>query len=186
MKYGYVRVSTDMQDYETQKDALVKHGIPEENIYQDVISGKTTSRENLDELLSLLKEGDELAVWKLDRLGRKTVFLLSTIEDFIERGIKFISITDGFDPATPMGKMAMTMLAMFSEYERNCISERTKAALAYKKSIGVKLGAPQKIEDATYRVVIDLASDGTPYRKIKEITGVSLGMISKVVNNANV
>jgi DNA invertase Pin-like site-specific DNA recombinase len=75
---------------------------------------------------------------------------------------------------------------MFSEYERNCISERTKAALAYKKSIGVKLGAPQKIEDATYRVVIDLASDGTPYRKIKEITGVSLGMISKVVNNANV
>lgn len=186
MIYGYVRVSTDMQDYETQKDALIRHGVPAENIYQDVISGKTTTRENLDELLSLLKEGDELVVWKLDRLGRKTVYLLSLIESFVDRDIKFVSVTDGFDASTSMGKMMVTMLAMFSEYERNLISERTKAALQYKKSIGVKLGAPQKISDKTYKLVIELAADGASYRDIKKKTGVSLGMISKVVNNANI
>ena len=182
MRYGYVRVSTDQQDYDTQRDAIIKEGVSEENIYGDVISGKTTSRENLDILLDKLKEGDELVVWKLDRLGRSTVYLLTTIEDFIEKGIKFKSITDGFDATTSMGKMALTMLASFSEYERNVISERTKAALAYKKSQGVKLGAPRRITDETRSMVLHLVARKTPYRQINRETGVSLGMIGRIAH----
>jgi DNA invertase Pin-like site-specific DNA recombinase len=102
MVYGYARVSTEEQNLALQLDALTKAGCDE--VFQDRISGRTTSRAGLDRLLAGLRMGDTLTVWKLDRLGRGVLHLVTLLEDFRARGIEFRSLTEGMDTRTTMGR----------------------------------------------------------------------------------
>ncbi|MCT7602542.1 recombinase family protein, partial [Aliarcobacter butzleri] len=77
MLVGYIRVSTDDQNLSLQKDALLKYGVDERNIFSDKTSGSKDKRVGLDKALEFLKEGDTLVVWKLDRLGRSLAHLIS-------------------------------------------------------------------------------------------------------------
>ena len=86
MKYGYIRVSTakqanDGNSLEAQENQLLENGIPKENIFKDVYTGVKADRPNFTKLLKILKDGDTLVVWKLDRLGRSLAHLISVITD---------------------------------------------------------------------------------------------------------
>ncbi|MFV1463169.1 MULTISPECIES: recombinase family protein [unclassified Phaeobacter] len=142
-KVGYVRVSDKDQSEDLQYDALKAAGC--EVIYGDHgVSGARTQRRGLDDMLASLDEGDTLVVWKLDRLGRSTIHLLTLLSDLRDRGVGFQAITQGIDTTTAVGRMLYGQLAVFAEYERSLISERTKAGMAAAKARGVHVGRPKR------------------------------------------
>ncbi|MEE1964613.1 recombinase family protein [Allomuricauda taeanensis] len=79
MKFGYARVSTRSQKHDLQFDALLKEGVEQGNIYADVSSGAKAERKGLDQLLSKLREGDTVVVWKLDRIARSLSHLAKLV-----------------------------------------------------------------------------------------------------------
>ncbi len=100
MRIGYARVSTLEQHLDLQIDALQKAGC--EKILTDKMSG-AKARPGLNEALAFLRPGDVLVVWKLDRLGRRTVKLIQLIEELKARGIGFKSLSNAIDTTTPEG-----------------------------------------------------------------------------------
>ena len=146
-KVGYVRVSDHEQTEDLQIDALKQVGC--DVIYGDHgVSGKVTKRRGLDDVLKNLKRGDTLVVWKLDRLGRSTIHLLQLLDKLRQRGVDFQAITQGIDTTTAVGRMLYGQLAVFAEFEREQISERTKAGMAAAKARGTHVGRPRKLSDA--------------------------------------
>ena len=132
---GYARVSTAEQSLEMQIDALKKAGCHQ--VFTDVASGAKADRPGLDKALEYLRDGDTLVVWKIDRLGRSLVHLVQTIDALRERGVGFRSLTDaGIDTTTRNGKLLFNLFATLAEFERDLISERTKASLAVAKARG--------------------------------------------------
>lgn len=110
MRYlGYTRVSTTGQDTQLQIDALVEVGVQERDIFSDVTSGSrnAASRSKMKRLLDYAVEGDTVVVWRIDRLGRSLLDVLSTVALLQDRGIQVRSIADGIDPATPAGRMML-------------------------------------------------------------------------------
>lgn len=142
-KIGYVRVSDKDQTEALQVDALKAAGC--DLIYGDHgVSGVLTERRGLTDTLDSLQSGDTLVVWKLDRLGRSTIHLLQLLSDLRDRGVDFQAITQGIDTATAVGRMLYGQLAVFAEYERSLISERTKAGMEAARKRGVHIGRPRK------------------------------------------
>ena len=149
--FGYARVSTDDQNLALQLDALRKAGC--DQVFEDCISGKTTSRPALDRLLPQLRRGDTLAVWKLDRLGRGVLHLVALMEELRTRGIEFRSMTEGMDTRTVMGRAMFQLVAVFAELEREQNHERIAAA----KAAGVHRGrrrslSPAHVDDARMKI----------------------------------
>lgn len=138
MLIGYARVSTADQNIELQIQALQKAGC--EKIFQDVISGKSKQREGLDKALEHLREGDTLAVWKLDRLGRSTKNLIVLVGELAERGVHFHSLTETIDTNTTIGLFFFNVMAALAEMERGLIRERTMAGLEAAKKLGRRSG----------------------------------------------
>lgn len=138
--YGYARVSTRDQDPQLQINALEAAGCWP--IVKEHASGVAKKRPVLDEVLAQLRPGDQLVVWKLDRLGRSITFLHRTIEDLTERGISFRSLTDPIDTSTPQGQLQLGILAAFSAFERSLIQERTLAGKARMRAEGRHTGGP--------------------------------------------
>jgi DNA invertase Pin-like site-specific DNA recombinase len=130
---GYMRVSTDEQEFALQRDALIKHGVPEDRIFSDKMSGAQMNRAGLKRAIKVCWPGDTLVVWKLDRLGRSTIGVLEQIKALDDAGINIVSVTERLDTKSPMGKFTMTILAAFAQMERDMISERTAAGIAAKK-----------------------------------------------------
>ena len=141
MKIGYARVSTKDQSLNLQKDALKKAGC--QKIYSEQISGTKTDRANLDEMIEHLRQGDIIVVWKLDRLGRSLRDLINLISKFQDLGVEFKSLQDNIDTTTPTGKLTFHLFAALAEFERDIISERTKAGLASARTRGRHGGRPQ-------------------------------------------
>lgn len=134
MKIGYARVSTDDQSTAMQLDALRAAGC--ERIFEDTASGAKASRPGLDEALAFVGKGDELVVWKLDRVGRSLQHLVQLMGQLRERGIGFRSITENIETQTPGGRLVMHMFAALAEFERDLITERTRSGLASARARG--------------------------------------------------
>ena len=96
-----------------------------EKIFTEKESG-VKDRPVLKDLLSYIRQGDELVVYKLDRLGRSLKDLLNIVDDLQTRQINLVSLNDNFDAKTPSGKLMMQLFAILAEYERNLIIERTQ------------------------------------------------------------
>ena len=141
MKIGYARVSTKDQSLNLQKDALEKAGC--RKIYSEQISGTKTDRANLDEMIEHARQGDVIVVWKLDRLGRSLRDLINLISKFQDLGVEFKSLQDNIDTTTPTGKLTFHLFAALAEFERDIISERTKAGLESARARGRKGGRPK-------------------------------------------
>ena len=163
MRVGYVRVSDDDQTADLQIDALKAAGC--EKIYSDHgVSGATLARRGLEDVLAALDAGDTLCVWKIDRLGRSTVHLLLLLDQLRQRGVDFVAITQGIDTTTAIGRMVYGQLAVFAEFERSQISERTKAGMDAARRRGVHIGRPRKLSDdqiAQARCVIETGHQTT-------------------------
>lgn len=143
MKYGYARVSTEDQNPALQLEALKKAGC--KTVFKDELSGATTKRPALQRCLKALEHGDTLIVWKLDRLGRSLRDLITLLDDLKQRGIKFRSLTESIDTATPTGRAMWQMIGVLAELERSLITERTRAGVKAAKARGVKFGRKPKL-----------------------------------------
>jgi DNA invertase Pin-like site-specific DNA recombinase len=99
--------------------------------------------------MDVLRTGDILIVYKLDRLARSTMKLISTLKEIQNRGAEFVSLNDQIDTTTAAGKAMFGMLAVFAEFERNIIVERTKAGLAASRARGRKGGATENRSSPT-------------------------------------
>lgn len=150
--YGYARVSTDDQDLTLQVQALERFGV--DHMFSEHASGKNMERKELKSVVKIMRPGDTLVVWKLDRLGRTLTGVLEMIEALNRDNINFVSVTESFDTTTPMGKAFLQIAMVFAELERNMISERTKAGMAARKAADpdVKWGAKKAIEEHPKRL----------------------------------
>ncbi|MEX6633427.1 recombinase family protein [Hyphococcus lacteus] len=158
MLIGYARISTIDQNLDLQLDALKKAGC--EKIYRDTgISGAKAKRPGLDRAIKRLKADDVLMVWRLDRLGRSMRHLIELTSMFDARGIGFCSLADAIDTSTAGGKLYFHLMGAFAEFERNLISERTKAGMAAAKARGIKMGRPKKHCASQDNQVADFESD---------------------------
>jgi DNA invertase Pin-like site-specific DNA recombinase len=138
MKIGYARVSTDDQSTDLQRDALEKYGC--EKVYTDKVSGKSIVRPQLEIMLDALRPGDMLVVWRLDRLGRSLKDLIELMESFKQQEIQFVSLQENIDTTSPMGELVFHLFASIAQFERQLISERTKAGLKAARARGRKGG----------------------------------------------
>ncbi|WP_145577058.1 recombinase family protein [Yersinia mollaretii] len=134
MLIGYIRVSTNDQNTELQRKALVSAHC--EQIFEDKISGKSSDRPGLKRAMRAMSEGDTLVVWKLDRLGRSVRHLIELIEELKSRGVHFRSLTDSIDTGTAMGRFFFHVMSALAEMERELIVERTRAGLAAARAEG--------------------------------------------------
>ena len=139
MIYGYARVSSKTQEkygnsLEDQHSLLVKAGASPENIYQDSYTGTKMDRPNFTKLLAKLQPGDTLVVTKLDRFARTAADGARTIQALLNKGITVNILNMGKADNTPMGKLLITVLLAFAEFERDMIAERTQTGKAVAKS----------------------------------------------------
>ena len=158
-KYAlYCRVSSAEQNTETQLVALREYcqrmGYQNAREYvDDGFSGKDQNRPAFERLLADIRAGrvDCLICWKLDRIGRSLKHLLNLFEEFKNRGIEFVSITQNINTSTPEGQMFLQLLGVFSEYERGLIVSRTKSGLERARKQGKRLGRPFGSKDSKRR-----------------------------------
>jgi DNA invertase Pin-like site-specific DNA recombinase len=159
MKAGlYLRVSTNDQTTLNQELELLKYcereGIEVFRIYKDEgVSGAKTTRPQLDQMLQDMRNKcfDCLIVWKFDRLGRSTQHLLQVLEELKNRKVRLIATSQNIDTQTSMGEFFFTILAGFSQMEREIIRERIKLGLARRKSQGKPLGRQKGSKDKLRR-----------------------------------
>lgn len=150
MLVGYMRVSkTDgSQLFDLQKDTLLAFGVAPSNLYEDQASGKRDDRPGLGACLKALREGDTLIAWKLDRLGRDLRHLLTIVQDLQDRGVAFKVLAGhgaSIDTTTSNGRLIFGIFAALAEYERELISERTRAGLKSARARGRNGGRKHKM-----------------------------------------
>ncbi|WP_342720116.1 recombinase family protein (plasmid) [Bacillus paramycoides] len=134
MIFGYARVSTKKQNLDMQLDELKRYGC--EEIITEKESGAKKDRKELQLLLSKLRKDDTLVVYKLDRLGRTMHQLVNLLQEFNEKGIHFVSIKDGIDTSTTMGRFLFHIFGAMAEMEREVINERVISGVAAAKARG--------------------------------------------------
>ena len=148
MLVGYMRVSTsdERQSVNLQRDALLNAGVDERHLHHDRASGARDDRPGLKACMSDLREGDVLAVWKLDRLGRSLSHLIRIVEELKRRGVAFRSLTEAIDTTSVHGSFLFNLFGTLAEYERALITERVNAGLAAARRRGRKGGRPPTID----------------------------------------
>jgi DNA invertase Pin-like site-specific DNA recombinase len=144
MLIGYARVSTDEQNLDLQRDALLKAGVAAKDIFTDKVTGTQSDRPGLTQALSHLRAGDTLIVWRLDRLGRSLKHLIETVTVLKEQGVAFKSLTENIDTSTATGNLVFQIFGALAEFERNLIQERTMAGLEAARARGRKGGRPRR------------------------------------------
>lgn len=178
MIFSYIRVSTDNQTIQHQKDEIKRYCdlnnlTIDKNIEIEISSRKDTRLRRIDELLEILNENDILIVTELSRLGRNTGEVINLIDMILKKGVELRILKQNLfiKEKDPMQKMMITMLSMFSEFERDMISQRTRESLRNLKENGVKLGKPigsiqKSIFDKDKEKIIELLNLGLSYNKI--------------------
>lgn len=157
MLVGYARVSTQDQNLELQNDALTKAGC--DRILTEVIGGSRTERTGLKEALDILRSGDTLVVWRLDRLGRSLKHLIDIVNQLRERDIGFRSLQESIDTTTSGGKLVFHMFGALAEFERDVIRERTQAGLQAARARGRQGGRPKVLDDPKLEMVRKMYED---------------------------
>jgi DNA invertase Pin-like site-specific DNA recombinase len=154
MKIGYARVSTTEQNLDLQRDALKAAGC--KKVIEDTISGNKAKRSGLERVRELLRKGDVLVVWRLDRLGRSLRHLIELMTELEGEGIGFQSVTEAIDTTTPGGKLVFHIFGALAEFERNLIRERTRAGLEAARARGRKGGRNYKLDARKRALAVDL------------------------------
>jgi DNA invertase Pin-like site-specific DNA recombinase len=142
----YARVSTfDQHTIPLQIRALreyaVRRGWTIAMQVKEVGSGAAQREKLLD--AARRREIDVVLVWRLDRWGRSVADLLATLQELEHLGVGFVSLTEALDLTTPAGRAMAALLAVFAEFEREILRERTRAGLAHARQNGTRLGRPQ-------------------------------------------
>jgi len=172
MLVGYARISTQDQHLALQLSALKKIGC--EKLYQDQLSGAKNNRPGLQLALEVLRKGDTLVVWKLDRLGRTVKGLIDLVNQLHLKEIHFKSITDNVDTSTPSGRFFFHVMASLAQMERELVAERTKAGLAAAKKQGRIGGRKRKMTKSKIESAKKLLETGVLPRDVAKNLSISI------------
>ncbi|MGE6230917.1 recombinase family protein [Paenibacillus chitinolyticus] len=175
MKIAYARVSTADQSLDLQLDALERFGY--DKIYMEKASGGKDDRPELAKALENLREGDTFIIYKLDRLARSTLKLIETLDLLNKNSVEFVSLSDNIDTSTASGKAMFGMMAVFAEFERSIIRERTVAGLKAARARG-RMGGRPKTDNKKLDKAIKLYESGDfTVTQIQVMTDVSKGSL---------
>jgi len=172
MLIGYARVSTQDQNLSLQLEALTQAGC--KRIFDDKLSGSRVNRPGLARALDILRDGDTLVVWKLDRLGRSVKQLVDLTEKLRRQGVQFKSLTDSIDTGTPSGRFFLHVMARLAEMERELTVERTRAGLEAARLRGRRGGRKRTMTDSKIESAKKLLASGVPPKDVAHNLGVSI------------
>ena len=177
---AYTRVSTDDQTCENQRRAIEARYNVSKLFSDDGVSGAiaASQRPAMAALLAYVREGDTVIVSAIDRLGRDTIDVLTTVQALKDKGVSVVSMREGFDLATDAGKLMLTMLAAVAELERSNMKARQMAGLERARAEGVSLGRKKSINDAA------VLSWRTENRASIKVTAVFFGISIASVKRA--
>lgn len=177
MIYGYGRVSSIGQgkhgnSLADQEERLLAAGAQE--IVCDTFTGTKMDRPELAKLLARLQSGDKLIVTKLDRFARTAVEGVQTVQDLHRRGVAVQVLNMGMVDESPMGKLTLTIMLAFAEFERDMIVERTQAGKAIARANGKRVdGRPKKYSPQQMSHAMELLAAGNSYTQVEAMTGIS-------------
>jgi len=174
---GYVRVSTVDQNTDRQLDGVVL-----DRKFEDKVSGATTDRPKLQEMLQYVRHGDTIHVHSIDRLARSLADLLSLVQTLTEKGVmlKFHKEQLHFTgEANPMQNLMLSMMGAVAEFERSMIKERQREGIAKAKLKGVYTGRVKAINDEAIRAA--MAKEGASFRKVAKELNVSLSSVQRAM-----
>lgn len=176
MIYGYARVSTVTQgkngnSLESQRAELENYNCDE--VIEEVYTGTKTDRPKFSELINKLKSGDTLVVTKLDRFARTAVEGVQIVQDLLKKGVKVNILNMGLIEDSPVGKLTLTIMLAFAEFERDMIVERTQAGKAVaKQNPDFKEGRPKVYGKKQIEHALSLLESHT-YKEVEQLTGIS-------------
>ncbi len=159
MLVGYTRVSTAEQSLALQRDALLAAGVEAERIYEDTCSGAVADRPGLARALDVVRAGDALVVWKLDRIGRSLAHVVELVGSLQARGVGLKVLTGGVDTTTATGRLVFGIFATLAEFEKDLLHERTMAGLAAARARGRTGGRPPLMTRAKLRTAMAMMAD---------------------------
>ncbi len=174
---GYARVSTTKQmkngnSIEEQEIRLKEAGA--EIIVKDGYTGTKMECPQFTALMEKLQDGDKLIVTKLDRFARTAVQGVEVVQSLLARGVTIHILNMGIADNSPMGKLMVTILLAFAEFERDCIVERTQSGKAIARANGQRVdGRPKKFSRAQVEHAMQLLDDGNSYTAVENKTGIS-------------
>jgi DNA invertase Pin-like site-specific DNA recombinase len=183
---GYARCSTDKQDVEAQRQALLGLGVVGERIYLDRgLTGTNRRRPGLDQALAAVRSGDTLVVPKLDRLARSVPDARDIGDSLVARGVKLSLGGTSYDPSDPMGKMFFNILATFAEFEVDLLRMRTREGMAVARAKGKLRGRQPKLSAAQQAHLVKLHGSGEhSIAELAELFSVSRPTVYRVLERA--
>lgn len=181
MIFGYARVSTEDQNPKLQTDALEAAGA--ERVFVEYASGKLKKRPELEKLMEQLREGDEVLVYKIDRLSRSLKDAITFCERIINEKAGLRCLTEPFDFTTPAGRAGAQMLMVLAELVAANISENTKRGLAVARAEGRVGGRPPALSKQARNKVHSAYKEGTNISQLARDFGVSRNTIQRVLRN---
>ena len=182
MIIGYTRVSTkgqiDGNSFEQQENEILER-YPTARIFKEQFTGTTAKRPVFEEVISELNNGDTLVVTKLDRFCRSTKEGLEVIEKLQNKGVRMHILNMGLIEDTSMGRLIVTNLLAFAEFERNMIVERTQSGKAIARTkAGFKEGRPKKYTATQINMALDLLKEHS-YTNVERMTRISKSTLTR-------
>ena len=179
MKYGYARCSTQSQDLEIQRNALLSAGC--EVVREEKVSGTSLKgRSELNTLLEFLRKGDELVVTRIDRLARSMRDLQNIVYELTEKGVHLSATEQSINTSTSEGKCFLDMLGVFAEFETRLRHERQMEGIKKAKEKGVYKGRKQTLDVAKIK---ELAADGLMKTEIAKRLGIGRASVYRALND---
>ncbi|MBD2780855.1 recombinase family protein [Xenorhabdus sp. 42] len=184
MLVGYMRVSSssDRQTTDLQRDALLAAGVDPRHLFEDKASGAKDDRPGLIKALDFVQPGDILIVWKLDRLGRSLLHLLSIINQLQSQNVQFRSLTKAMDTTLPSGELLFHVFGALAQYERSLTKERVIAGLAAANRRGKRGGRPRAVTGEKLEAILTALEDGMSKAAICRNFGVKRTTLIDTLN----
>ena len=183
MHIGYARVSAHEQNLDLQQDALKQAGC--KKVIVDQASGTVAERPGLTKVKDVLRDGDTLVIWRLDRLGRSVKDLIEWMSWLEKEGIGLQSLQEAIDTTTAGGKLTFHIFAAMAEFERQLIQERTQAGLSAARARGRLGGRPKVLNVGKRRRAVQLYQEKQlAVKEICEMMGISKPTLYAYVREA--
>mgnify|MGYP001495521533 FL=1 len=190
----YQRVSTESQDVENQTKSIDRQiellGWTCVGEYKEVVSG-VKSRDTRPQLRKLLRDSrlrqfDRVIVYSLDRLGRSTVDVINTIHELEEVNVNIFVVKESIDTSTSQGKIFSQFISIFSQMEKDMITERQKSSIERLRETNQKWGKGKLLSHNQRQEIMKLKDEGYSYRGICKSLGVSLGSVQHTIKTMSV